>query len=86
MTTPERIYGWRDSQLSIARFAGGCTYNGQAYTIAMNEEGQPLVRWDVLKREAKEKKASEKEARAAAKAGKAAYESTFATLFTKDAP
>lgn len=84
MTAPERIYGWLDSQLSIARFAGGCTFNGHKYTIAMQEDGQPLVRWDVLQKEAKEKAASAKEARAKAKAEKAAYEATFATLFPKD--
>ena len=53
MTTPERIYNWLDSQLSIARFYGGIQYNGTRYVIAPNEEGQPLVRWDVLKSEAK---------------------------------
>ncbi len=27
---PERIYGWLDTQLSIARHYGGCKYNGAA--------------------------------------------------------
>lgn len=40
-----------------AGFAGGCTLNGHRYTIAVNEDRQPLVRWDVLKREAKAGKA-----------------------------
>lgn len=51
---PERIYGWRDSQLSLARHYGGATYQGQLYLIDYKTEGQPLVRSDVLKREAKE--------------------------------
>lgn len=55
---PERIHGWLNTQLSIARFYGGCVVNGHRYTIAMNEPGQPLVREDVLKREAKERKKS----------------------------
>ena len=50
--TPERIYNWLDSQLSIARHYGGCKFNGADYVIAYNEEGQPLVRADLL-REAK---------------------------------
>lgn len=45
--TPERIYGWMNSQLSIARFYGGVKYNGAEYVIAPDEEGQPLVRMDV---------------------------------------
>lgn len=55
---PERIYNWLHTQLSIARFYGGCNYNGASYAIAFNEEGQPLVRTDVIKREAKERKAA----------------------------
>jgi hypothetical protein len=39
--------------MSIARFYGGIQYNGHKYLIAENEEGQPLVREDVLKRERK---------------------------------
>lgn len=57
---PERIYGWLDSQLSLARFSGGCTFNGHAYTIAYNEDRQPLVRMDILKREAKAAKEARK--------------------------
>ena len=48
---PERIYGWEGSQLSIARHYGGCTFNGHDYLVATKEEGQPLVRADVWKRE-----------------------------------
>ena len=54
-TQPERIYNWLDSQLSIARFAGSITINGTTYIVAMHEEGQPLVRQDVLVAEAKKK-------------------------------
>ena len=52
---PERIYHWLNSQLSIARFAGSITINGVTYVVAPNEEGQPLVRQDVLVAEAKKK-------------------------------
>ena len=50
---PERIYGWLNTQMSIARHYGGLTYQGHDYYIGYGEEGQPLVRADVLKREAK---------------------------------
>jgi hypothetical protein len=63
---PERIHGWQYTQMSIARFYGGLTYQGAAYTIAVNEPGQPLVRDDVLAREAKAEKAAAKAARTAA--------------------
>ena len=53
---PPRIYNWLDSQLSVARFAGSITINGTVYIVATHEEGQPLVRKDVLEAEAKEKK------------------------------
>lgn len=60
---PERIYGWLDTQMSIARHYGGLTYQGHSYTIAANEDGQPLVRADVLAREAKVAKQAEKDRR-----------------------
>lgn len=60
---PERIYGWLDSQLSIARHYGGLRYAGHMYFVAPDEEGQPLVRADVLMREAKERAAAQKAAR-----------------------
>ena len=47
-TRPPRIYNWLDSQLFIARFAGSITINGVTYIVATHEEGQPLVRQDVL--------------------------------------
>jgi len=52
---PERIYGWLDSQLSIARFYGGCTYQGHSYVIDPIRPNPPLVRVDVLQRETREK-------------------------------
>ena len=58
---PERIYNWLDSQLSIARFAGSITINGTVYIVATHEEGQPLVRQDVLMAEAKAKKEGERQ-------------------------
>ena len=64
---PERIYNWLDTQLSIARFYGGMTYQGHGYTIAHNEEGQPLVRADVLAKEAKKAKEAAKKRRGADK-------------------
>ena len=47
-TPPPRIYNWLDCQLSIARFAGSISINGATYVVALHEEGQPLVRQDVL--------------------------------------
>ena len=58
---PPRIYNWLDSQLSIARFAGSITINGTTYIVATHEEGQPLVRQDVLVAEAKAKKKGEQQ-------------------------
>ena len=58
---PERIYNWLDSQLSIARFARSITINGTPYVVATHEEGQPLVRQDVLAAEAKAKKEGNKQ-------------------------
>lgn len=58
-TAPERIYGWLDTQLSIARFYGGITYNGHSYVIDAHDPRRPLVRADVLqaKRTAEKKQA-----------------------------
>lgn len=69
---PERIHHWLTTQLSIARFYGGLTYQGHHYLIAYDEPGQPLVRSDVIKREAKERKAAARKsakAQAGAQAG-----------------
>ena len=60
-TRPPRIYNWLNSQLSIARFAGSITINGVTYVVATHEEGQPLVRQDVLAAEAKAKKEGNKQ-------------------------
>ena len=38
-----------------ARFAGSITVNGVTYVVATHEDGQPLVRQDVLMAEAKKK-------------------------------
>lgn len=54
---PERIYGWLNDQRSIARHSGGIEYLGHSYVIAYQEKYQPLVRGDVVAREAKEAKA-----------------------------
>ena len=59
-TPPPRIYNWLDSQLSIARFSGSITINGTTYIVATHEEGQPLVRQDVLMAEAKARKEGKK--------------------------
>lgn len=43
MNEPKKIYGWQNSQLSLARHYGGLTMDGVSYAIAYEEEGQPLV-------------------------------------------
>lgn len=60
MSAPERIHGWQQSQMSIARHYGGLKYQGHDYQIAYGERDTPLVRVDVLEREAKEAKAAKK--------------------------
>ena len=50
---PERIYGWLNTQLSVARYYGGIRYQGSLYKIDYKATGNPLVRSDVLDREAK---------------------------------
>ena len=63
---PERIHGWQHTQLSIASHYGGLSYQGHGYTIAYSEPGQPLVRDDVLRAEAKAARAQAKAERAQA--------------------
>jgi hypothetical protein len=64
--TPEKIYGWLNSQLSIARFYGSCKFNGHTYVIDETDPDKPLVRQDVLKSEKKElKKITKEQAQAA---------------------
>lgn len=53
---PERIHHWMNSQLSIARFYGGCTYQNARYVINYDEPGNPLVRADVFAAEHKAKR------------------------------
>lgn len=65
---PERIYGWLDTQLSVARYYGGINYQGHRYVIAYGEDRVPLVRADVLEREAKARRDQERAARDAFKA------------------
>ena len=62
-----RIYGWLNTHLSVARFYGGCEYNGHRYVIAYYEENQPLVREDVMKSEQKALRAAASKARNAAR-------------------
>ena len=58
MSTPEpkRIYNWQNTQLSIARHYGGCTFNGVEYTIRYDLEGQPLEEFVVKPRKKRIKK------------------------------
>lgn len=58
--TPYAICNVIQTQLSIARFYGGCSYNGDGYTY-MHEHDQ-LIRNDVLKHIAKLRKAAKKRA------------------------
>lgn len=59
---PERIYGWLDTQLSLARHYGGMKYQGHDYLIDYATKGQPLVRVDVIKREAEAIKSAKSKA------------------------
>ena len=63
MTAPEKIYNWRDTQLSIARHYGGMKFRGASYTIDANDPDQPLVRDDILKADVKAKKQAAKQKR-----------------------
>lgn len=54
---PRRIYGWQQSQLSIARHYGGCTVNGVEYRVRHDIEGQPLEEVRKPARKAKRRKA-----------------------------
>jgi hypothetical protein len=53
---PEKIFGWLDTQLSIARHYGGMKFRGASYVIDFNDPDQPLVRQDVFQAEKKAKK------------------------------
>lgn len=65
---PERIYDWINTQLSIARFYGGCTFNGHSYVIDMEDPGKPLARKDVYLAYIKTRKDAQKQAAKDAKA------------------
>jgi hypothetical protein len=54
---PEKIFGWLDTQLSIARHYGGMKFRGASYVIDFADPDQPLVRQDVFQAEKKAKKA-----------------------------
>lgn len=62
--TPERIHGWQSTQLSIARHYGCIRLQGQLYHVAHNEPGQPLVRADVIDREAAARQTATRERKA----------------------
>lgn len=63
MQAPEEIHGVSQGQFSIARYYGGCTFRGAAYTY--DAERDVLVRNDILKaRRAKNKAQARAEAAA----------------------
>ena len=62
MTAPEKIYGWLNGQLSLARHYGGCKFNGHEYQIDYLDPDAPLVRMDVFKAEFKAKSTAAKTA------------------------
>lgn len=68
MNAPEKIYGWLDTQLSIARHYGGIKFRGESYLIDYDNPDHPLVRQDVLLTESKAKKQLAKEKRKQEKA------------------
>jgi hypothetical protein len=57
---PEKIYGWLDTQMSIARHYGGLTYLNHSYLIDFNDPDQPLVRQDIFQAEKKAPKEKQK--------------------------
>ena len=63
MNRPEKIYNVSQTQLSIARFYGGCKFNGADYHY--NSENDTLTRMDIWKANlASSKKEAEKAAKA----------------------
>ena len=52
---PERIYGWLDTQLSIARHYGGIQVQGVRFIVDYEADGNPLVRHDIFAKEQREK-------------------------------
>jgi hypothetical protein len=67
MNAPEKIYGWLNGQLSIARHYGGCTFNGHEFQIDYADPDAPLVRLDIFKAETKAKSEAKKAERMANK-------------------
>lgn len=61
MNRPERIYNVSQTQLSVARFYGGCKFNGADYHY--DAESDTLTRMDVW--EARNAKSKEDGAKAA---------------------
>ena len=59
-TAPEKIYGWLDTQMSIARHYGDLKYLNHNYVIDFNDPDQPLVRQDILDSEKKAAKVAKK--------------------------
>lgn len=59
---PEEIHNPQNSQLSIARFYGGCTFNGARYVVVpVGCDGDwKLVREDIMKARAKAERATRK--------------------------
>ena len=74
---PEKIYGWLDTQLSIARHYGGMKFRGASYVIDFADPDQPLVRQDILEAE---KKAAKKALKPKTKAQAAAIDDFFGGL------
>jgi hypothetical protein len=58
---PEKIFGWLDTKLSIARHYGGMKFKGASYVIDFADPDQPLVRQDIFQAEKKAKKAPKAE-------------------------
>lgn len=58
MTAPEEICGVSQSQFSVARHFGGCTYMGQPYIYDASQDR--LIRRDVYLARLKEDKAEAK--------------------------
>lgn len=59
---PEEIHNPQNSQLSIARFYGGCTFNGARYVVVpVGSDGDwKLVREDILKARSKAERVARK--------------------------
>lgn len=63
MNRPERIYNVSQTQFSVARFYGGCSFNGADYHY--DAESDTLIRMDIWKaRCASSKEEAEKAAQA----------------------